>query len=265
MSFLHLFFLSLVQGLTEFLPVSSSGHLVLFPHLFGLADQGQRMDIALHIGTFVAIVVYYWRDIWQIGFAVLQGPKTQDKASQKLGLCIAFATIPAVIFGYILHLIYPDGIRDLRVIIGTMLFFGVVMGLVDIIFPQQKQIKDISWMSGFLIGCAQAVALIPGVSRSGITITAARMMGFGRKDAARFSFLLGLPAMAGAAALSLYGIYKDNIVLDWSEVSLAVFFAFLSGLAAIHIMMRWVTQWGLVPFAIYRCFLGGFLWVYFFL
>jgi undecaprenyl-diphosphatase len=260
----QLLFLSILQGLTEFLPVSSSGHLALFPQLLGIEDQGQRMDIALHIGTLAAIVVYYWRDVWGIGLAVVSGPWAKDKPRQRLGLCIAFATIPAVIVGLCLHYFFPDGIRDIRVIVFTTLFFGLAMGFADILGVQHKKMEDIGWRNGFLIGCAQALALVPGVSRSGVTITAARMMGFQRRDAARFSFLLGLPAMAGAALLSFYGVIKDGVPVDWTHIGFGVLFAFLSGLAAIHIMMRWVSQWGLIPFAIYRCALAGFLIVYFF-
>jgi undecaprenyl-diphosphatase len=265
MNDISLIFLPLIQGLTEFLPVSSSGHLALFPHIFNVPDQGQRMDIALHVGTLAAILVYYWRDVWKIGFAVIQGPYSQDRQSQKLGLCIAFATIPAVIVGYGLHHFFPDGIRDVRVITATTIIFGLLMGLADILAPKTKTLKDIGWRNAFLIGCAQSVALVPGVSRSGVTITLARALGFEIKDAARFSFLLGIPAMVGAALLSLKDMLQSTEAIAWSEMGMAVGLSFLSGLAAIYIMMRWVSQWGLVPFAIYRMILGGFLFVYFIL
>ena len=263
MPFLHIFILSVVQGLTEFLPVSSSGHLALTPKLLGMADQGVLMDVAMHVGTLFAILLYYRRDIWQIAFAVLQGRKTTNPAAQRIGIYIAIGSIPAFVMGAVIHLMFPDGIRSVAVIATTTIVFGLLMGIADMFGRQEKKVEDVSLKTAFLIGCAQALALIPGTSRSGSTMTAARFLGLTRVDAAKFSFLLGIPAMAGAGLLSFLEILKTDDVGLWHDAATAVGLAFLAGLLAIHVMMTWLKRAGLMPFVFYRMFLGGFLLVYF--
>ncbi len=263
MTYTYIAILALIQGLTEFLPVSSSGHLVLVPLFLGEADQGLVLDVALHMGTLSAILVYYWRDVWKMAFAVLFWRRTKDVQSRNLGLYIVLATIPAVLFGFIIKMIFPEGIRSVAVITATTLFFGLLMGIVDLSGGREREMKDITLKRALLIGCAQALALIPGTSRSGITITAARFLGFNRVDAARFSFLLGMPAMAGAGFMALLDMIKADDPGLYSYAAAASVMAFFSGLAAIHFMMRWLAKFGLMPFVIYRMFLGGFLLVYF--
>lgn len=262
MTFLHLFFLSLVQGLTEFLPVSSSGHLALFPKIFGEADQGILIDVALHIGTLLAILIYYRRDIFNIVIAVVTWNNPARVKDRNLGLLIALGSIPAVAVGLIIHEVFPEGIRSVAVIAFNMIAFAILMGIADKKGAQEKEIHDVNIKSALIVGLAQAVALVPGVSRSGITMTMARFLGFKRTEAARFSFLLGIPAMAGAGLLSLLEIAKADNPGLWHDAAIAVGFSFLAGLAAIHFMMRWLRNAGLMPFVIYRLILGVFLFFY---
>jgi len=264
MSFFHLAILSFIQGLTEFLPVSSSGHLVLAPHLLGMKDQGLLIDVALHIGTMCAIILYYRRDIFSILRAVLQGKKAQDQGARKLGWQIAVASIPAFIVGGFLHFYDPDGIRSVAVITATTLFFGLLMGLADMYGRKDRAMGDVTFKSAFIVGCAQVLALIPGTSRSGITITAARFLGFNRVDAARFSFFIGLPVMAAAGLVSLFELLRAPETGLWHEVLGAIALSFGFGLCAIHFMMTWLKKSDLLVFVVYRMFLGGFLLVWFF-
>lgn len=263
MPFMHIFILSIVQGLTEFLPVSSSGHLALTPKILGIVDQGILMDVAMHVGTLLAILLYYRRDIWRIAFAVLQGRKTKDSAARRLGFYIVIASIPAFFMGMGIHVLFPDGIRSVAVIATTTLVFGLLMGLADMLGKQVKTVETISFKTAFLIGCAQALALIPGTSRSGATMTMARFLGMTRVEAARFSFLLGIPAMAGAGLLSFLEILKTDDPGLWHDAATAIGLSFLAGLLAIHVMLAWLKRAGLMPFVFYRMFLGGFLLVYF--
>ena len=250
----YLLVLSIVQGLTEFLPVSSSAHLVLAPLVMDAQDQGLLIDVALHVGTLLAVLAYYWRDVWQMVVAVIcwrAGPM------RNLALYIVLATVPALVFGLLIKGVVPEGIRSVAVITATTLFFGILMGVADRFFPQEKQIGDITLKRALLIGCAQALALIPGTSRSGVTMTAARFMGFSRVDAARFSFLLGAPAIAAAGCMSFLEILKADDPGLWHDRLIAVLFAFVAGFGAIHFMMKWLTKFGLMPFVAYRMVLGA--------
>lgn len=250
----YLLVLSIVQGLTEFLPVSSSAHLVLAPLVMDAQDQGLLIDVALHVGTLLAVLAYYWRDVWQMVVAVIcwrAGPM------RNLALYIVLATVPALVFGLLIKGVFPEGIRSVAVITATTLFFGILMGVADRFFPQEKQIGDITLKRALLIGCAQALALIPGTSRSGVTMTAARFMGFSRVDAARFSFLLGAPAIAAAGCMSFLEILKADDPGLWHDSLIAVLFAFVAGFGAIHFMMKWLTKFGLMPFVAYRMVLGA--------
>ena len=263
MDFSYIALLSLLQGLTEFLPVSSSGHLVLLPKILDVKDQGLLMDVALHVGTLCAILVYYRRDVLAMIRAVLFWRTTEDVTARNLAVYIVLATIPAVLFGLFLHLFVPGGIRDVRVIIVTTGLFGILMAVADHFSARSKTLGDMTLKNALLIGLAQAIALIPGTSRSGITMTAARFMGFARVDAARFSFLLGMPAMAAAGTLGFIDILKTDDPGLWQDALCAIVLAFFAGLMAIHFMMKWLARYGLLPFAVYRILLCVFLLVYF--
>lgn len=263
MAFTYILILAVVQGFTEFLPISSSGHLALAPKFLDAEDQGVLIDVALHVGTLLAIVVYYRRDVIDMVLSVLQWKNPARTQARKLAIYIVIATIPAIVFGLIIHKIFPEGIRDVRVIATTTIFFGLLMGVADRFGRREKAVSDMTLKSALIVGLAQAVALIPGTSRSGITMTAARFMGFHRVDAARFSFLLGMPAMAAAGAMSFLEILESGDTSMLADAGIAVVLAFLAGLAAIHFMMKWLTRFGLLPFVFYRLGLGAVLIIWF--
>lgn len=259
MSFFHLLVLSFVQGLTEFLPISSSGHLALLPQLTSWEDQGIIIDVAMHVGTLAAILVYYRRDIFDIIVAVLRWNRPDTKGKRNLGLFIALGTVPALIFGLVIHMLFPEGIRSMTVIAATTIFYAVLMGIADRMGSQEKTIENVTWKNALLIGIAQAAALIPGTSRSGATMTMARFLGFKRTEAARFSFLLGIPAMTAAGLLSVKEMLESDNPGLMHDAMIGAGLSFFFGLAAIHFMLKWLAHAGLMPFVIYRLALGAFL------
>ena len=262
MTILHITILSIVQGLTEFLPVSSSAHLVLVPLVTNMPDQGLMMDLAVHIGTLLAVLVYYRKDVWDISWACLYWKGKKNKDMRHLGIYIVLATIPAVVFGFIMHKIIPEGIRDVRVIAATTLIFGAILGIADRFSPAEKTLSKITLKSAMIIGFAQVLAFIPGTSRSGITMTTARFLGFNRVDAARFSFLLSIPATAGAGLLAVIDVIKAHDAKMEADMAIAAVMTFFAGLLAIAFMMRWLKKFGLMPFVVYRLLLGTALLVY---
>ena len=261
MSIEQIVVLAIVQGVTEFLPISSSGHLILVPALTGWQDQGLATDIMVHVGSLFAILVYFWRDVLQLiagGFELLRLRWT-DRS--KLAAFILLATIPAVIFGLILKSTgLADEMRGIKLIAWNAIIYGLVMLVADRVGSSLRQMKDMTLVSAVSIGLAQALALIPGTSRSGITISAARFLGFSRAEAARFSFLLGIPAIAGAGLLTALDDGGAQGALG-NDALLAAAFTFLSALASIAFLMALLRRITLLPFVIYRFILGGFLLV----
>lgn len=256
----HIILLALVQGLTEFLPVSSSGHLILAPKLFKFMDQGLEMDVAMHVGTLGAVLVYFRKDVWRMikgFFALVRG---RVDGGGRLALYLMLATIPAVIFGATLSAMGTGGMRTVVFIGWTTLGFGLVMFVADKVGAQTKKMKDMSALQAFLVGLAQAVALMPGTSRSGACLTMARFLGFERKEAARFAFLLSIPAILAAASHTALKVYLNgNHFTLYTEAFYAMVFSFVVGLFAISFMMRWLTKSDLTPFVVYRIALGTFL------
>lgn len=262
MGLTYLFILALVQGITEFLPISSSAHLVLLPVFTGHQDQGLLLDVAVHIGTLLAVLVYYWRDLLDMGLSVIDWRNPARRASRRLVVFLMIATIPTVICGFLLYLFIPDGIRNLPVIAATTLVFGLLMWIADVKGGVEKEMSQMTFKSALYIGLAQILALIPGTSRSGITITAARFLGFNRVDAARFSFLLSIPTTAGAGMIGVMGIAEAGDISLWREAILAAGFAFIAAIIVIHLMLKWLKSFSLLPFVIYRLVLGGILVVF---
>lgn len=256
MAFSYIIIISIVQGLTEFLPISSSGHLVLVPFIINVPDQKLVMDLAVHIGTLLAVLVYYRRDVWEISLACLPWRKTFHKDKRRLGIYVVLATIPVIVFGFIMHSLLPEGIRDIKVIAVTTLGFGVLLGAADYTGSRTGTIEQITLKSAMIIGCAQVLALIPGTSRSGITITAARFLGINRVDSARFSFLLSIPVTAGAGLLGIFDVLKMQDVQLGMDMALAVAVTFIAAFLTIAFMMRWLKSFSMMPFAVYRVILG---------
>jgi len=252
--------LALIQGITEFLPISSSGHLILVPLLTGWQDQGLMTDVMVHMGSFLAVVVYFWRDILAlIGgvFDLVRGRMTQWG---RLALLIIAATIPAVIFGLVLdHFGVMDAVRGMpEVIAWNAIIFGTLMYFCDRYGLTIRRMENMTFVPAMIIGIAQAIAIIPGTSRSGITMTAGRALGFERPEAARFSFLLGIPAIAGAGVQKLGGAMVEGHTIS-ADSLLTAALTFLVALAAIAVLMKMVRHYSLLPFVIYRLLLGAIL------
>ncbi len=261
MTTLHLLLLALIQGLTEFLPISSSGHLILLPRLLGVEDQGLMLDVAVHVGTLGAVMLYFWRDMLRllIGLGhVLTGRISTPQA--RLFLLLVFATIPVVVAGLALKLSgIMDSLRSIEVIGWTMLIFGIVLYVADRKGPETKLAEGWNWRDALVMGLAQVVALIPGTSRSGITITAARGLGYTRTEGARLSMLMSVPTIMASGLL----LGKDVVEAgDWSllkEAGIAAALAFVAALFALTLMMRLLKSTSFTPYVIYRIGLGGVL------
>lgn len=266
MDFLQILVLALVQGITEFLPVSSSGHLVLVPIFTGWADQGLLMDVAVHVGTLAAVMAYFWRELLQAAWGLIDLIKRRDTDAAKLALALIIATIPAVIAGFILHSTgASDALRSAEIIGWTTLVFGIVLWVSDHYSPTEKTFGSLNIKTALWIGLAQCLALVPGTSRSGITMTAARALGFNRKDAARFSMLLSIPTIAGAGLLSALDLIEEGNAQLTTDAITAAGLSALAAFAAIALFLAWLQNRSMAPFAIYRIALGAGLlgWVYF--
>lgn len=248
--------LAIVQGITEFLPISSSGHLALIPAVTDWPDQGQLVDVMVHVGSLFAVIVYFWRDVLKLTAGGLDLLRLRMNDNSRMALYIIVATIPAVAFGLFLKKSgYGDQLRSVEVIAWNAIIFGVLMYVADYIGKQTKVMEDMKMSPAVTMGFAQALALIPGTSRSGITMTAARFMGFSRPEAARFSFLLGIPAIAGAGAFVTLDAIEQGIVIS-NDAILAAILTFFAALAAIAFLMAFVRRSSFLVFSIYRIILG---------
>ncbi|MEL6531927.1 MAG: undecaprenyl-diphosphate phosphatase [Pseudomonadota bacterium] len=258
MSLLHIFIVAMIQGITEFLPVSSSGHLILLPNLTGLEDQGQVIDVAVHVGTLGAVVLYFWADV-KIALAgtlrLLRG--RVDTQGAFLALCLAIATVPVMLFGLVLALSgMDDTLRSTAVIGWTMLVFGVVLYWADQIGGTDRAAKDWSLRHALIMGLWQAIALIPGTSRSGITITAGRMLGYDRESAARLAMLMSIPTIIASGAFLSVEVAVTADLQAARDGAIAAAFAFVAALAALGLMMRLLKSVSFTPYVIYRVALG---------
>ena len=258
--------LSIIQGLTEFLPVSSSGHLILLPHFLAWKDQGHLMDVAVHVGTLGSVLIYFWKDVLSMFTGFFQLLRGKITKGGKLFLLLCVGTIPAIIFGLILKRYGMHHLRSVAVVGWTMVGYAVVLYIADIFTDENKGFGDVTAPKAFWVGVAQALALIPGTSRSGACMTMMRFLGFNRADAAKFSFLLAIPAIMAAASLTAYDAVKAGAFATvYKDASIAAIIAFFAGLAAINFMLKWLRQGNFTPFVIYRLGLGGFLlyWAYY--
>jgi undecaprenyl-diphosphatase len=251
--------LALIQGITEFLPISSSGHLILVPALTGWPDQGLIVDVMVHMGSFLAVLAYFWRDVLNLaagGLNLMRGRMTDHG---RMALLILLATIPAVAFGlFVKKTGLIDAVRGPEIVAWNAIIFGLLMYFADRFGSMYKKMEHMTFSSAIIIGIAQAIAIIPGTSRSGITMTAARALGFERPEAARFSFLLGIPAIAGAGILVLGEAMSEGVPISWDAVLTGVL-TFFTALAAIAFLMAIVKRYSLTSFVIYRLLLGVLL------
>ncbi len=258
MTWLQVIVLAIVQGLTEFLPISSSGHLVLVPSAAGWSDQGLAFDVAVHFGSLIAVCLFFRDDI----FALLRGSGQILKfdlqtPESRLALAIGIGTIPAALAGLAFAGWIEENLRSPVVIVGTLSGYAVVMLLADRFGSREKNIVDVNLKHAIVIGCAQALALVPGTSRSGITISAGRMLGFDRLDAARFSFLLSVPVILLASVYELGSLLLSDEVVAWGRLAVAVVVSAVVAYISIDFFMRFVSRIGLLPFAVYRLILAA--------
>lgn len=266
MSLFHLFILAVIQGVTEFLPISSSGHLILLPSLTGAADQGHVLDVAVHVGTLFAVILYFRSDVVTatIGFGRLVRGKV-DTQGAFLALCLVIGTIPVIVVGFILEMTgLAYVMRSVAMIGWAILGFGILLYWADMTGTYEKTDTDWSLKDAWIMGLAQAVALIPGTSRSGITITAARRLGYGREGAAKLSMLMSIPTIiASGVLLGLHSI--GNIDLPQArDAAIGAFFAFVAALIALALMMRLLRSVSFTPYVIYRIIFGAglLIWAY---
>jgi undecaprenyl-diphosphatase len=257
MLILQIIVLALIQGITEFLPISSSGHLLLVPALTGWKDQGVLTDVMVHMGSFLAVVVYFWKDCINLAMGFIDMLRGRANAWGRLALLIVVGTIPAVVVGIFLDKIgFMDMVRQMPVIVAwNAIIFGILLYVCDRFGLSIRRMADMTWTPALIIGVAQAVAIIPGVSRSGITMTAARALGFERPEAARFAFLLGIPAIAGAGVLHLGEAAATGVTITIPMI-LTMVLTFFVALGTITVLMKLVRHVSFLPFAIYRVGLG---------
>lgn len=273
MDILQAIVLGIVQGLGEFLPISSTAHLVLVPYFTGWPDPGLSFDVALHVGTLVAVIAYFWRDwiniISNSKFLIskqIPNPKSQIpneiQYSPKLFLLLIIASVPGAVIGYFLEDAAATIFRSPLLIAGTLSIVGLILYLVDKYAVHKKEINNITIKDSVIIGLSQAVAIIPGVSRSGATMTAGLALGLSRETAARFSFLLSTPIIFGAAMVKIPDLLREGIN---TPIILGIFAAAISGYLAIKYMLRFIQRVGYAPFFWYRLVLAAIIVVVYFL
>lgn len=258
---LHILLLSILQGITEFLPVSSSGHLILFSKFTTFPDQGLALDVAMHVGSIIAVIIYFSESIWEMVKGLLKSYLLPNFkiAGNKLFYLVIIATLPVVAFGLFMKSQNMEELRDARLIGWTILGFGLLLFIADKIGMTIRKIDHLTAVDALLIGCAQCIALIPGTSRSGITITMGRFLGLERREAAKFSMLLSIPAILAAATLVGYELYQQDNLQAIIDAIDGVTYSFISSIIAIYVIMWWLKKSTFLPFVIYRIFLGSFL------
>lgn len=267
MPLFHVIILAIVQGLSEFLPVSSSGHLILTHHLLGdggdMWGDNMTMDIAVHVGTLIAIVIYCWKDL----MAMLQGcvrvatGKAKDKKEIRLIGFLIVASVPVLALGLMFHIFEPAWARSLPVAAWSLIIFGILLGLADKFMPAARTVEVMTWKDAIIVGLAQMLALIPGTSRSGITMTAARGLGFSRVEAARFSFLLAVISVSGAGAIGVLELLQNPSSALLFDMAIGAAVSCIAALLAMHVLMKWLVSHSFMPFVIYRVLLGILLLV----
>ncbi|MCB0977935.1 MAG: undecaprenyl-diphosphate phosphatase [Acidimicrobiales bacterium] len=257
MSILEAVVLGIVQGLTEFLPISSSAHLRIVPALVGWNDPGAAFTAVIQLGTMAAVVLYFWKDLWRIAAAWIASLFDKQRRSDpdaRMGWYLIVATLPIGFFGLVFDDQIESGARDLRLIATTLIVLGLVLLWAEKVGTRRKTIDDIDTRDGVTIGLAQSMALIPGVSRSGSTITAGLFLGYERADAARFSFLLSIPAVVASGLYQLKDIGGGEAAVVPTAVAAIV--SFVVGYAAIAWLLKWLGSHSTVVFVVYRVALG---------
>lgn len=260
MTLLQIIVLAVVQGITEFLPISSSGHLILVPKLTDWPDQGLLMDVGVHVGTLAAVIIYFRADVARMIAAfwhMVTFKKNIHQPDRRLMIALVLSTIPVVIIGGLASKMgWTDAWRTLEVIGWTSIIFGILLYILDHKCSVTRKISDLRYGHAIIIGFAQVLAIIPGTSRSGITMTAARGLGFSRTEAARFSMLMSIPTILAAGMLEGLKIIESGNMTLSLDIFLGAGFAFATALLAIAGLMKWLEKSSMTPFVIYRVLLG---------
>jgi len=252
--------LGIVQGLTEFLPISSSAHLAIVPQLLGWEDPGAAYTAVVQIGTELAVLLYFWRDIWTIGSGWGRGVfsrAAREAPEWRMGWFIIVGSLPIVLLGLLLEDLIDREFRNLWFIASMLIGMGLVLGLAERIGRKTKPIDDLSARDAILLGLAQACALVPGVSRSGATISMGLILGYERQAATRYAFLLAIPAVVGAGVYKLKDIPGGENAYGTVPTLVGTAVAFVVGLAVIHWLLQYVSKNSYTPFVLYRIALGA--------
>lgn len=268
MPFLTILILAIIQGITEFLPISSSGHLVLAEHFIGtekaaMWNAHESLNIAVHLGTLFSILLYFHKDVAKMFCGLGQLAKRDTKAEgAQLNLNVLIGSIPVILVGLILKMFEPSWLLAIEVIAWTTLIFGIALWVVDAKANTSKVMHDMNWRDALFIGLAQSLALVPGTSRSGITMTAARVLGYSRTESAHFSLLLAIIAITGAGTLGMVSLIKEGNLMLGLDMALAALLSFFAGYISITLMMKWLQKSSFAVFGIYRIILGSaLLWI----
>ncbi len=252
--------LGTLQGLTEFLPISSSAHLRIFPELLGWGDPGAAFTAVIQIGTELAVLIYFRKDIWRIGSTwtrSLWQPEYRGHLDSRMGWFIIVGSVPIVLLGVLFKETIEEDFRNLWVIGTALVVLGIILGIADQVSASDKQIRQITLRDAVLMGAAQACALLPGVSRSGATISMGRFLGYEREAATRYAFLLAIPAVIGAGIFELKEIPHGANAYGWGPTVVATVVSFVVGYAAIAWLLRYVASHSYTPFVLYRVALGS--------
>lgn len=264
MELIHILALSILQGLTEFLPISSSAHLILLPVLAGWNDQGIAFDVAVHLGTLTAVITYFRIELIKITRDWLHSLTSgQMIGESRLAWAILLGTVPVGLIGTTLTETTQESLRSPLVIAWSTVGFGLLLAYADSVGKRQRDEYTLSWRDVLFIGFAQVLALIPGTSRSGITITAGLMLGLTREGAARFSFLLAIPVILLAGALATLDLLERTEPVDWEALALGTFISGLCAYTCIHYFLKFLQRMGMLPFVVYRLLLGSLLFYLF--
>jgi undecaprenyl-diphosphatase len=251
--------LGVIQGLTEFLPISSSAHLAIYPQLFGWEDPGASFTAVCQIGTELAVLIYFRHDIWRIGSTwtrSLVRPELRGHLDARMGWYVIVGSLPIVVLGLFFESAIDDVFRNLWLIATMLIVMGLVLGLADRLGSTEKTLKQLSLRDAVLMGLAQAAALVPGVSRSGATLSMGRALGYDRETATRYAFLLAIPAVVGAGVYKLKDVSGADNPYGWTPTIVATVVAFVVGYAAIAWLLRYVASNSYTPFVVYRVLLG---------
>ncbi|MGS0495749.1 undecaprenyl-diphosphate phosphatase [Pseudoalteromonas mariniglutinosa] len=263
MSIIEIIVLALIQGLTEFLPISSSAHLILPSQILGWQDQGLAFDVAVHVGTLIAVVIYFRKEVVEILGAWFKSFGAQGATDDsKLGWWIILGTVPAAVLGLVFKDLIELYLRSAWVIAITTILFGLLLWYADVKGKQTKTIYQLNWKSALMIGMAQAMAMIPGTSRSGITMTAGLMLGMNKQSAARFSFLLAIPVISMMGLYYTIELALGDHIVDWTTLVLGAGLSFISAYACIFFFLKIIERMGMMPFVIYRLLLGAGLIIF---